>query len=187
MVVRPGSVEEVSRIAALATEEGIPLVPYGGGTGVMGGVLPVRGGIVVDVKRLNQIIEISPRDMTATVGPGVVLQDLADALAEHDLMIGHDPYSVPIATVAGTISTNGVGYRASAFGPMGQQVVSLQVVLGDGRILDTRSVPKYSSAPNFNHLFIGGEGVFGIITRATIKVFRIPRGPSLCHGGFRQF
>ena len=187
LVVRPGSVEEVSQIAALATRQGIPLVPYGGGTGVMGGVLPVKGGIVVDVKRLNQILEISPRDMTATVGPGVVLQELADALAEHDLMIGHDPYSVPIATVAGTISTNGVGYRASAFGPMGQQVVSLQVVLPDGRILDTRSVPKYSSAPNFNHLFIGGEGVFGIITRATIKVFRQPEAQVFATAGFDSF
>ena len=187
VVARPGSVEEVSRIAALATGKGIPLVPYGGGTGVMGGVLPVSGGIVVDVKRLNRILEISPRDMTATVEPGVVLQDLANALDDYGLMIGHDPYSVPIATVAGTISTNGVGYRASAFGPMGQQVVSLQVVLPDGRILDTRSVPKYSSAPNFNHLFVGGEGVFGIITRATIKVFRQPEAAVFATAGFDSF
>ena len=98
-------------------------------------------------------------------------------------MIGHDPYSVPIATVAGTISTNGVGYRASAFGPMGQQVVSLQVVLPDGRILDTRSVPKYSSAPNFNHLFIGGEGVFGIITPRNHQGVSAARGPGLRHRG----
>ena len=187
LVVRPGSAEEVAQVAALATREGIPLVPYGGGTGVMGGVLPVKGGIVVDLKRLNRVLEISPRDMTATVEPGVVLQELADALAEHDLMIGHDPYSVPIATVAGTISTNGVGYRASAFGPMGQQVVSLQVVLPDGRILDTRSVPKYSSGPNLNHLFIGGEGVFGIITRATIRVFRQPEAQVFATAGFDTF
>ena len=187
VVARPGSVDEVSQIAALATREGIPLVPYGGGTGVMGGVLPVNGGIVVDVKRLNRIEEISPRDMTATVGPGVVLQDLAEALAEHNLMIGHDPYSVPIATVAGTISTNGVGYRASAFGPMGQQVVALQVVLPDGRVLDTRSVPKYSSGPNFNHFFIGSEGTFGIITRATIRVFRQPEAQVFATAGFDSF
>lgn len=186
-VVRPGSVEEISLIAELATREGIPLVPYGGGTGVMGGVLPVKGGIVVDVKRLNRILDISPRDMTATVEPGVVLQELTDALAEHNLMIGHDPYSVPIATVAGTISTNGVGYRASAFGPMGQQVVSLQAVLPDGRVLDTPSVPKYSSAPNLNSLFIGGEGVFGIITRATIKVFRQPEAQVFATAGFDSF
>ena len=89
---------------------------------------------------------------------------------EYNLMIGHDPYSVPIATVAGTISTNGVGYRASAFGPMGQQVVSLQVVLPDGRSPGHPVRPQVLiGAPNFNHLFIGGEGVFGIITRATIQ------------------
>ena len=95
-------------------------------------------------------------------------------------MPGHDPYSVPIATVAGTISTNGVGYRAGAFGPMGQQVVSLQVALPDGRILDTRPVPKYSSGPNLNHLFIGSEGVFGIITRATSPGLSVAGSPGLC-------
>ena len=187
LVVRPGSAAEVTQIVTLAAAAGIPLVPYGGGTGVMGGVLPVRGGIVVDVKRLNRILEISPRDLTATVESGVVLQDLADAVAERDLMIGHDPYSVPIATVAGTISTNGVGYRASAFGPMGQQVVALQVVLPDGRILDTRPVPKYSSGPNLNHLFIGSEGVFGIITRATIRVFRRPEAQVFATVAFDSF
>ena len=187
LVARPATVEEVSQIVTLAAREGIPLVPYGGGTGVMGGVLPVRGGIVVDLKRLNRILEISPRDMTATVEPGVVLQDLEDALSEQGLMPGHDPYSVPIATVAGTISTNGVGYRAGAFGPMGQQVVSLQVALPDGRILDTRPVPKYSSGPNLNHLFIGSEGVFGIITRATIRVFRLPEAQVFATVAFDRF
>ncbi len=187
LVVRPGCAAEVSQIVALAAAEGIPLVPYGGGTGVMGGVLPVRGGIVVDLKRLNRILEISPRDLTATVESGVVLQDLVDALAEQDLMPGHDPYSVPIATVAGAISTNGVGYRAGAFGPMGQQVVSLQVALPDGRLLDTRSVPKYSSGPNLNHLFIGSEGVFGIITRATLRVFRQPETQVFATVGFATF
>ncbi len=187
LVARPGSAAEVSQIAALATREGIPLVPYGGGTGVMGGVLPVQGGIIVDLKRLNRILEISPRDLTATVESGVVLQDLYDALDNYNLMPGHDPYSVAIATVAGAVSTNGVGYRASAFGPMGQQVVSLQAVLPDGRILQTRPVPKYSSGPNLNHLFIGGEGTFGIITQATVRVFRQPEARVFAAAAFDSF
>ena len=174
VVVRPSSTEEVAALVRLASEHGIPVVPYGGGTGVMGGVLPVRGGIVLDLKRMNRILAINPLDLTAEVEPGVVLQELVDALAGHGLMPGHDPYSVPIATVAGAISTNGVGYRAAAFGPMGSQVVSLEVVLPDGRVMSTRPVPKYSSGPNLNHLFIGSEGVFGIITRATIQVYRLP-------------
>ena len=187
LVVRPGSAAEVSEVVALAAARGVPVIPYGGGTGVMGGVLPVRGGIVLDLKGLNRIGEISPRNMTATVEPGVTLEELADALAEYNLMPGHDPYSVAIATVAGTISTNGVGYRASAFGPMGQQVVALQAVLPDGRILDTRPVPKYSAGPNLNHLFIGGEGVFGVITQATIKVFRQPEAQVFATMGFDCF
>ena len=187
VVVRPGSTGEVAGVVSLANQWGVPIVPYGGGTGVMGGVLPVQGGIVVDVKRLNRILSISPQDLTATVEAGVVLEDLYDAVAEHGLMPGHDPYSVPIATVGGTISTNGVGYRAAAFGPMGEQVVALEVVLPTGQVISTRAVPKNSTGPNLNHLFIGSEGVFGIITRATVKVFRLPEAQVFATAAFDNF
>lgn len=187
LVVRPGSAEEVSQVVSLASRLGLPVVPYGGGTGVMGAVLPLRGGIILDLKRLDRILQISPTDMTATVEAGVVLEDLNNALAEHGLMVGHDPYSLPIATVCGAISTNGVGYRAGAFGPMGQQVVALEVVLPDGRLLTTRAVPIYSSGPNLNHLFIGSEGVFGVITKATIKVFRLPEAQVFATVDFQSF
>ena len=187
LLVRPGSTTQVSQILSWAQDTGTPVIPYGGGTGVMGGVLPVRGGVVLDLRRLNRILEINPQDMTATVEPAVVLEDLEDALFERGLMPGHDPYSVPIATVAGTISTNGVGYRAGAYGPMGDQVVAMEVVLPDGRIISTRSVPVYSSGPNLNHLFIGSEGVFGVITRATIRVFRLPEAQVFTTAGFDSF
>ena len=187
VVVRPASTREVSEVVALAARQGIPVIPYGGGTGVMGGVLPVRGGIVIDLKGLNRVAEINPSDLTAVVEGGVVLQDLVEALAERGLMPGHDPYSVSIATVGGAISTNGVGYRASAFGPMGDQVVALEVVLPDGRILTTRAVPKYSAGPNLNHLFIGSEGALGIITQATIRVFRLPEAQAFATAAFDSF
>src|SRR5918999_625137 len=89
LVVRPGSTQEVSEVVSLANRLSIPVVPYGGGTGVMGGVLPVRGGIIIDLKRLNRILEINPKDLTAVVEAGVVLEDLANVLAEHGLMPGH--------------------------------------------------------------------------------------------------
>lgn len=187
VVVRPASVQEVSEIVSLANQTTTPVVPYGGGTGVMGSVLPVQGGIILDLKRLNRIIEVNPQDLTAVVEGGVVLADLVDALAEHGLMPGHDPYSVPIATVAGTISTNGVGYRAAAFGPMGEQVLALEAVLPSGQIMSTRAVPKNSSGPNLNQLFIGTEGVFGVITKATIKVFRLPEAQAFATAGFDNF
>lgn len=187
VVVRPSSTEEVSKIVILAAHERTPLVPYGGGTGVMGGTLPVRGGIIVDVGRMNRLLKVETADLTAHVEAGIVLRDLEESLVEHDLMPGHDPYSVAIATVAGTISTNGVGYRAGAHGPMGEQVVGLEVVLPDGRVLTTRSVPKYSSGPDLNRLFIGSEGVFGIITEATIRVYRRPEAQAFATVSFDSF
>ncbi len=186
-VVRPGSTKEVSEIVALALRRQTPLVPYGGGTGVMGGTLPVRGGIIVDLGRMNRVLAVNPTDLTAEVEAGLVLQDLAEKLAEQGLMPGHDPYSVPIATVGGAISTNGVGYRAAAHGPMGQQVVALEVVLPDGSVMNTRPVPKYSSGPNLNQLFIGSEGVFGIITRATVQVYRFPEAQVFATASFDNF
>ena len=187
LVVRPSCTQEVADLVTLATKKVIPIVPYGGGTGVMGGTIPVRGGIILDLQRMNRILKINATDLTAEVEPGVVLQDLVGALAEHGLMPGHDPYSVAIATVGGTISTNGVGYRAAAFGPMGSQVVALEAVLPDGRVISTLPVPKYSSGPNLNHLFIGSEGVFGVITKATIQVFRLPEARAFDAADFDDF
>jgi FAD/FMN-containing dehydrogenase len=186
-VVRPGSTQEVSEIVALAGRSQTPLIPYGGGTGVMGGTIPVRGGIIVDLGRMNRVLAINSTDLTAEVEAGLVLQDLEEKLAERGLMSGHDPYSLPIATVGGAISTNGVGYRAAAHGPMGHQVVALEVVLPDGRVITTRPVPKYSSGPSLNQLFIGSEGVFGIITKATVQVYRAPEAQVFASASFDSF
>ena len=187
VVVIPRSVQQVVEVVKLASAYKVPIVPYGGGTGVMGAVLPVRGGIVIDLKGLNKVLDVNPTDRTALVEAGVVLEDLVKALDAHGLMLGHDPWSVPIATVGGTISTNGVGYRAASYGPMGAQVLGLEAVLPNGQVLITRSVPKYSSGPNLNHLFIGTEGVFGVITKATLMVFRQPEKRSFSTVGFDSF
>ena len=187
IIVRPADTDQVSRVLGLAQKGGIPVIPYGGGTGVMGGVLPVHGGIILDVRRLNRLLNVDAASQTAEVQAGMVLEDLYEGLKPYGLMPGHDPYSVPIATVAGTISTNGVGYRAAAFGPMGDQVVALEVVLPDGRVIETRPVPKQSAGPDLNHLFIGSEGVFGVITRATVRVFRQPEASSYATMEFADF
>ncbi|HLF04301.1 MAG TPA: FAD-binding oxidoreductase [Dehalococcoidia bacterium] len=187
VVVRPGNTAQMAAVVALAARHGVPVVPYGGGTGLMGGALPVRGGMVVDLKRLDRVVEVNPTNLTVVAEAGVVLQDLENALAEHGLRHGHDPYSLAIATVGGTISTNGVGYRAGAFGPMGDQVVALEVVLPDGRVLSTRSVPKYSSGPDLNRWFIGTEGTLGIITRATLRVARLPEAQVFATAAFAGF
>ena len=186
-IARPADTDQVSRVVAYAQEHRVPVIPYGGGTGVMGGILPVRGGIILDLGRLNRLLSVDTVSQTVDVQAGMILEDLYDGLEPHGLMPGHDPYSVPIASVAGTISTNGVGYRAAAFGPMGDQVVALEVVLPDGRVIETRPVPKQSAGPNLNHLFIGSEGTFGVITRATLRVFRQPEAAKYATMEFADF
>ena len=172
--VQPSSTEQVAQVVRLAYDERIPLIPYGGGTGVMGAVTPLQGGIAVDLKKMSQIVEIDPQGRAATVEAGIVLADLDMALNQKSLMLGHDPYSVPIATIGGAISTNGVGYRAARYGSMGEQVLGLEVVLPNGEILQTKAVRKTSVGPSLHTLFVGAEGVFGIITQAILRVFRLP-------------
>ncbi|MBI3989120.1 MAG: FAD-binding oxidoreductase [candidate division NC10 bacterium] len=186
VVVIPETVEEVAAVVKLASEHRIPLVPYGGGTGVMGGAVPVNGGIVLDLKGLNRILKISPQDRAASVEAGVILEDLEMALNGEGLRLGHDPWSRPIATVGGAIATNGVGYLVAKYGPMGNQVLGLEVVLPNGEILATRGVPK-AAGPSLHHLFIGSEGVFGIVTKATLQVFPLPEKRSLSALAFRSF
>ena len=173
-VVKPGSADEVSQVMRLACDYEVPVVPHGGGTGVMGAAIPVQGGVILDLKGLDRVISVNAEDMTVVVESGAILADVSAALEPYGLMLGHDPWSVPIATVGGAISTNGVGYLAAAHGPMGRQVAALEVVLPTGEMLTTRPVPKSSSGPNLNHLFIGSEGNFGVITKATLHVFRVP-------------
>ena len=190
LVVAPRSADEVAETVKLAVSSGTPIVPRGGGTGVMGAALPVLGGIVLDLKRLNTVIDIDPQSRMVQVEAGAVLEDVNNALHEHGMMLGHDPWSVPIATIGGTISTNGVGYLAAAHGPMGEQVLGLEAVLPTSQLLSTPPVPKYSAGPNLNHLFVGAEGVFGVITQASLRIAPVPeervfiafRFPTFDHG-----
>ncbi len=171
-VVRPQSTAHVAEILRAATAARVPIIPYGGGTGVMGGATSITPGIVLDMASMNTILTVSLEDATATVQPGVVLGDLEAIVQNANHFVGHDPWSQPIATVGGAISTNGVGYLAAKYGPMGRQVVALEVVLPTGEIVRTRPLHRGTAAGmDLTSLFIGTEGVFGIITEATIRIF----------------
>ena len=178
VVVRPTSTSQVTAVARYASHRNIPLVPRGGGTGVMGAAIPTRGGIVLDLQGLNKIETISRGNHFAVVQAGVILESLSTLLARHGLLLGHDPWSLPIATVGGAISTNGMGYLASKYGSMGSQVIGLEVVLSTGEILPPSYSPK-SAGPALKHLFIGSEGCLGIITKAVLEVFPTPETQSL--------
>ena len=172
--VLPGSTDEVRRVVLLANEERVPIIPYGGGSGLMGGALSVQAGIVVDLRRMDQILDVDTQSRSARVQAGTVLEALEKRLNRDNFMLGHDPWTLPVATVGGAISTNSMGYRGGLYGSMGEQVLGLEAVLPDGEVLRTRAVPKSSAGIDLKCLLIGGEGCFGIITEATIRIFPAP-------------
>ena len=152
----------------------------------MGAALSTESGIVLDLKSLNALHSTDPISQLTVVGAGMILKDLNNSLRPRGMFLGHDPWSLPIATVGGAISTNGVGYLAGKYGSMGDQVIGLEVVLPSGEIIQPKFVKKVAG-PNLNHLFIGGEGSFGIITKATIFTPKLPERTSLHAVEFPNF
>jgi len=179
--VAPISTEEVQRVVRFANQERVPLIPFGGGSGLMGGALSTQRSIVVDLRQMNRVVEIDVESRSVRIEAGIVLESLDTELQRAGYILGHDPWTVPVATVGGAISTNSVGYRAGIYGSMGEQVLGLQAVLPDGEILQTRAVAKHSAGIHLNALLIGGEGCFGIVTEATLRIFPKP-GARLIRG-----
>ncbi len=186
-VVLPASTGEVQKVVLLANEEMVPIIPYGGGSGLMGGAISLQPGIVLDLRRMDRVLEIDKEAQTALVQAGIVLESLEKRLNEKGLFLGHDPWTLPVATVGGAISTNSMGYSGGKYGSMGDQLLGLEVVLPRGEVLKTRSVPKSSTGISLKHLFIGGEGCFGIVTEATLRVFPLPEIFSLQAFRFPSF
>ena len=185
--VAPVSTEEVRRIVLFANAEKIPIVPFGGGSGLMGGALSVCPAIVLDLRGMNRVLEIDTGARSARAQAGVVLETLDKKLNDSGFILGHDPWTVPVATLGGAISTNSVGYRAGIYGSMGEQVLGLEAVLPNGEILRTRAVQKSSAGIDLKALLIGGEGCFGVITEATIRIFPEPEKRILSGVIFNSF
>jgi len=185
-VVRPEHTAEVAAVIRCATIHRIPVIPVGGGSGLMGGAASVVPGLVLDLRGL-QDIHIRPADRMAEAGAGVTIQALNQAAAPYGLMCAHDPWTVAVATVGGTIGTNSLGYLGGKYGAMGDQVLGVEAVLPTGEIITTRAVEKSSTGPGLHRLFIGAEGCFGIVTRATLRLFPIPQERLLQAWEFAHF
>ena len=186
-VVRPATTEEVQEIVVRANKHHIPLTPRGSGTNYAGSAVPSKGGVVVDLTRMNKILSIDEESMSAKVQPGLILQNFEEALNKRDFTFGHDPGSFPSATVGGCISTWSVGWRAGKYGDMGRLVLSLKVVLPTGVVIKTRSVPKSSTGFDVNSLFIGAEGALGIVTEAVLRIHPSPEERVIHIYGFKDF
>jgi FAD/FMN-containing dehydrogenase len=186
-ILRPRHVDDISALLSRATAMEVPVSPLGAGTGVMGGAIPLADSLVLDMSAMNQILEVDVASRTARVQPGVLLGSLADVADDHSLLFAHDPWSRPIATIGGSIATNGVGYLAAGYGAMGDQVLGLEVVLPTGETINWPGVAKASTGPDLWRLFIGSEGSLGIITAAEIRLFPRPAHRSLAAIRFPDF
>ena len=169
-VVRPERTEEVAAIMRLATEARLPVTPRGGATGLCGGCVPVRGGIVLSLEKMNRIIEIDLANQMAVVEPGVTLGDFSRAVEEAGLSFPPHPGDES-AMIGGLIATNAGGSRAVKYGVIRNYVRGLEVVLADGRIVCLGGkLVKSSTGYSLLHLMIGSEGTLGIVTRAILQL-----------------
>ena len=185
-VVSPRSTADVQQVVRLANAHRVPVIPLGGGSGLMGGAASVTPGVVLDLCRLTEV-RIRPADRMAEAGAGATIAALNASAKPYGLTCGHDPWTVSVATVGGTIATNSLGYLGGKYGAMGDQVLGLEAVLPGGEIVTTRAVEKASTGPGLHRLLIGAEGCFGVVTRAVLRLFPIPQARLLEGWAFDDF
>jgi glycolate oxidase subunit GlcD len=173
-VVRPKTTAEIVDIIKLAEKENIPIIPRGAGTNPCGEV--VGKAIILDLSRMDGIIEINPKDMYAVVEPGVVRDNLNSKLKEFGLFFPPDPASSKVATIGGMVSNNSSGLHAVKYGTTKDYVLALEIVLPTGELIETGTLAlKSSSGYDLNRLFVGSEGTLGVFTRITLHLLPIPQ------------
>jgi glycolate oxidase len=161
-----------------ATEHRVPVVPRGAGTGLAGGATAIEGCVMLSLARMTEIHELSPADEIAVVEPGVITADLDRAAREHGMMYAPDPSSHEISTIGGNLATNAGGLRCVKYGVTRDSTLGLEVVLADGRIMDTgRRTMKGVTGYDLTGLFVGSEGTLGVITSAILRLRRAPAVP----------
>jgi len=175
VVVMPRNTGQVAQIMRLAYENGIPVTPRGAGSGLSGGAIPVYGGIVVSLEKMNKILEIDTQNMMVTVEPGVITNEVNEKVKEMGLFFAGYPMSVETCFIGGNVAENAGGGRAVKYGVTDRYIMGLEVVLPDGEIISlggkrVKDVTGY----NLKQLFIGSEGTLGIVTKIIVKLLPLP-------------
>ena len=190
MVVEPGSIAEVQQVVRFAAEHAISIIPYGHGSGVLGGTVPLHGEMIVSLRQLNTIRDVDEINRIVRVDAGTNGMVLETALREHGLTCGHYPQSLSMSTVGGWAACRGSGQASSRYGNIENMIVGMKVVLPDGELLEVRHAPRRSVGPSIAEMFIGSEGTLGIIVEITLRIWRMPENeievvvafPDLDHG-----
>jgi D-lactate dehydrogenase (cytochrome) len=175
-IIWPVTTEEVARILTWSYKNQIPVTPWGAGTSTEGNPVPTQGGLVIDLTRMDRILDIRPQDLQADVQPGVLRKELNRKTGQFGLFFPPDPGAD--ASIGGMIANNASGVQTVKYGATRDYVMHMTIVLPDGNIIQTGcKAPKSSSGYDLTRLFVGSEGTLGIVTQATLRLAGIPA----CH------
>jgi len=174
LVVLPATTEQVSEVVKIANREKIPIVARGSGTNLSGGSIPVRGGIVVELSKMNKILEIDTKNLRAVVQPGVFNLDFNNALAEKGYFYAPDPSSQGVATMGGTVGECAGGPHCLKYGVTTNHVLGVEMVLPNGEVVDTGGKALDSPGYDLTALLVGSEGTLGIVTKIIARILKMP-------------
>ncbi|MCO5236732.1 MAG: FAD-binding protein [Chitinophagaceae bacterium] len=176
IVIKPRTAVEISEILKICNKELIPVTPRGAGTGLSGGALPYKGGVVISTERMNRILQIDEQNLQVITEPGVITGVLQEAVKEKGLFYPPDPASRDSCFIGGNIAENSGGPRALKYGVVKDYVLNLEVVLPDGSIIWTgANVLKNATGYNLTQLIVGSEGTLGIVTKIVLKLLSMPK------------
>lgn len=176
VILKPSSVKEISQIAKICNEYIIPLTVRGAGTGLSGGALPIKGGVLLSMEKFNKIIKIDERNLQATVEPGVINYEFQEAVKQVGLFYPPDPASWGSCSLGGNIAHSSGGPKAVKYGTTRDYVLNLEIVLPNGEIIWTgANTLKYSTGYNLTHLMVGSEGTLCIVTKIVFKLITLPK------------
>lgn len=174
-VVWPEHVREIVAVIKLAREQRIPIVPYGGGSGVCGGVVPVYGGITIDTKRMQQLRTVHGEELLCDVEAGLSGERFERELARRGYTFGHFPSSIYCSTVGGWLATRAAGQLSTKYGKVEDRCVGLTVVTGRGEVIETDGPSRALRGPSWTQLLLGSEGTLGVITSARLRLAPAPQ------------
>ena len=191
-VVLPTSAEQISEVVKLANRERVPVVPRAGATGLTDGAVPLKHGILVDVKLMDKILEIDVEDRTVTVQPGINMLKLSQELQPLGFIYPDNPASYPCSLVGGRIGTSGWSLIGGRFGHTRDLVISFEIVLPTGEIIRVgdgggKKTRKSSSGFQLKHLFMGHQGTLGIVTEATLELVKRPEAEFSAFYAYRSY
>ncbi|MFX0075392.1 MAG: FAD-binding oxidoreductase, partial [Candidatus Hermodarchaeota archaeon] len=180
----PDTKEQISNILKLANKENIPVIPYSEGSGVVGGSIPIYGGIIVDMKKFNKIVEINDKNLTVTAQSGINGMNLERYLNSKGYTSGHIPQSLYTSSLGGWIAHRAAGQFSTKYGKIEDIIMGMEIVLPLGDIVNFKPIARASTGPQLDKLFIGGEGTLGIVTEATLKIWPFPEKRTLISYAF---